>query len=167
MFKQLAAVSAFALCFAAGAIAIAETSAGAAGAGPAAAAQNLAPVDTMSCDQMSAEMASDGQRMRAQLDPQFGADAQAQYNDAMQKEKQIQQQTMSPGNVIACMIPFMCAAAQQQQQQQQNATADAQRNQAMAQTQMNRLNASMNGIDQARVQAISNRFQAMHCQTPH
>jgi hypothetical protein len=176
MFKLLAAVSALAMCVTAGAIA--QTHAGANGAAAAGASVDAAtskqaalpPVDAMTCDQMQAEMAADGQTMRGQLDPQFGVEAQAQYSDAMQKEKQAQLQAVSPQNIIACMIPFMCPLsqqAQQQQQQAQNAGAEQQRNQARAQVQMNRLNASMNGLDQARLQALSNRFQAQHCQTPH
>jgi hypothetical protein len=174
MFKLLAAVSALAICLTAGAIA--QTHAGANGAAAGASADATSkqasppPVDAMTCDQMQAEMAADGQVMRGQLDPQFGVEAQAQYNEAMQKEKEAQAQAVSPQNIIACMIPFMCPVtqqAQQQQQQAQNAGAEQQRNQARTQAQMNRLNASMNGLDQARLQALSNRFQAQHCQTPH
>ena len=160
MLKHLAAISVIALCCTAAAFADTNNHV-AANAPPANTAQaNLPPVDSMTCDQMQSEMTTDGQVMSHQLDPQFGVDAQAQYNDAMQKEREINQQ--APANALACMIPFMCAAAQHQQQQQ--AQGDMAQNQARAQTQMNRLNASMNGLDQARVQAINNRWQAQHCQ---
>ena len=161
MLKHLATVSVIALCCSAAA-AFADTNNHVAASAPAAntAQANLPPVDNMTCDQMQAEMTTDGQVMSHQLDPQLGVDARAQYNEAMQKEREINQQ--APANALACMIPFMCAAAQHQQQQQ--AQADAAQNQARAQTQMNRLNASMNGLDQARMQAINNRWQAQHCQ---
>lgn len=130
----------------------------------AAQAQNhtaLPPVDTMTCDQMQAEMTTAGQQMNSQLDPQFGVEAQAMANEAQQKQREAQQQAMNP----ACFIPFvgMACAAQQQQHAQQDAVGNQQRMQA----QMNRLNASMAGLDQQRLQAIGARFEAQHCQTPH
>lgn len=163
MLKHLAAVSVIALCCTAAALADTNNHAAANAPAANAAQANLPPVDTMTCDQMQAEMTADGQVMSHQLDPQFGVDAQSQYNEAMQKEREINQQ--APVNALACMIPFMCAAAQHQQQQQ--AQADAAQNQARTQTQMNRLNASMNGLDQARMQAINSRWQAQHCQGSH
>jgi hypothetical protein len=125
--------------------------------------QTLPPVDTMTCDQMMAEMTTAGQQMHGQLDPQFGVEANAMAQEAQQKQREAQQQAMNP----ACFIPFvgMVCAAQQQQQQQQ-AQADAPRQQARMQAQMDRLNNSMAGIDQQRMMAMSNRFQAQHCQTP-
>jgi hypothetical protein len=161
MFKHLAAMSVIALCCAAAAASADTNNHVTANATAASTAQAPLPsVDAMTCNQMQAEMTADGQVMSHQLDPQFGADAQAQYNEAMQKEREINQQ--APANALACMIPFMCAAAQHHQQQQ--AQADMAQNQAHAQTQMNRMNASMNGLDQARMQAINNRWQAQHCQ---
>jgi len=118
------------------------------------------PVDTMTCDQMQAEMTTAGQQMNSQLDPQFGVEAQAMANEAQQKQRQAQQQAMNP----ACLIPIigMACAAQQQQQGQQDAAANQQRMQA----QMNRIDASMAGLDQQRLQAMSTRFEQQHCQTP-
>jgi hypothetical protein len=120
----------------------------------------LSPVDTMTCDQMQAEMMVAGQRMNSQLDPQFGVEAQAMHNEAQQKQREAQQQAMNP----TCFIPIIgmaCAA-----QQQQHAQGDAAANQQRMQAQMNRLDASMAGLDQQRLMAISDRFQAQHCQAP-
>lgn len=132
----------------------------------AAQAQNqtaLPPVDTMTCVQMQAEMTTAGQQMNRQLDPQFGVEAQAMSNEAQQKQREAQQQAMNP----ACFIPFvgMACAAQQQQHAQQDAAANQQRMQA----QMDRVDASMAGLDQQRLQAMSARYESMHCQdqAPH
>ena len=102
MLKHLAAVSVIALCCTAAALADTNNHAAANAPAANAAQANLAPVDTMTCDQMQAEMTADGQVMSHQLDPQFGVDAQAQYNEAMQKEREINQQ--APANALACMI---------------------------------------------------------------
>ncbi len=135
----------------------------------AAQAQNqtaLPPVDTMTCEQMQAEMTSAGQQMSSQLDPQFGVEAQAMADEAQEKQRQAQSQAMGMG--VMCAIPIVgmaCMAGQQQQaaQAQQQAAANRQRMQA----QMDRLDASMAGIDQQRMMAMSNRFEAQHCQAPH
>lgn len=123
------------------------------------------PVETMTCDQMLAEMTGAGQTMHGQLDPQFGVEANAMAQEAQEKQRQAQQQAM--GMSAVCAIPGMgaaCMAAQQQQAAQ--AQADAPRQHARMQAQMDRLNNSMAGLDQQRLQAISARFEAMHCQTP-
>jgi len=175
MLKHLVAASVIAICCASAALAqpngsansnatantnTAEANAAAGAAGGAQA--NLAPVATMTCDQMRAEMTSGGQTMSRQLDPQFGVEAQSMYNEAQQREREAMAQ--APANALACLIPFVCAAAQQHQQQQ--AQADDAQNQARMQAQMNRLNASMNGLDQGRMRAITDRWQALHCQAP-
>jgi hypothetical protein len=125
--------------------------------------QSLPPVDTMTCDQMSAEMMTAGQQMHGQLDPQFGVEANAMQQETQQKQREAQQQVANP----MCYIPFMgMACAAQQQREQQQAQADAPRQQARMQAQMDRLNNSMAGIDQQRMMAMSNRFEAQHCQAP-
>jgi len=125
----------------------------------------LPPVDTMTCDQMIAEMTTAGQQMNSQLDPQFGVEANAMMNEAQQKQRQAQSQAVGMG--VMCAIPIVgmaCMAGQQQQaaQAQQQTAANQQRMQA----QMDRMDASMAGIDQQRMMAMSNRFEAQHCQTP-
>ncbi|MFT3726223.1 MAG: hypothetical protein QM759_00145 [Terricaulis sp.] len=165
MLRHLVAVSAIAVCCTAAAFAqTGGAGAPSTAASAASAAQaNLPPVDTMTCAQMQTEMTADGQVMSHQLDPQFGAEAQSMYNEAQQREREAQAQ--APVNALACLIPFVCAAAQQHQQQQ--AQGEAAQNQQRMQAQMGRLNSSMNGLDQTRMQAISTRWEAQHCQTPH
>lgn len=124
--------------------------------------QTLPAVDTMTCDQMQAELTTSGMQMHNQLDPQFGVEANAMAQEAQEKQRQAQQQAMNP----ACFIPFVgMACAAQQQQQAQQAQADAPRQQARMQAQMDRLNNSMSGLDQQRLQALSQRFEAQHCQS--
>ncbi len=124
--------------------------------------QALPPVDTMTCDQMTAEMGAAGQQMQAHLDPQFGVEAHAMQQEAQQKEREAVSQA-APNPV--CFIPFMAmACAAQQQHQAQQSQQEAAANQARTQAQMNRLNNSMAGLDQARLQAINNRYQQMNCQ---
>jgi hypothetical protein len=132
---------------------------------PLAAQAETAPpsVDTMSCEQMQAEMVVAGQRMRSQLDPQFGVEANAMAQEAQQKQHQAAQQAMNP----TCFIPIIgMACAAQQQQQAQQSQQDAAANQQRMQAQMDRLNSSMNGIDQDRMRAINNRFVQMRCPMP-
>ena len=125
--------------------------------------QALPPVDTMSCDQMTAEMGAAGRQMQAHLDPQFGVEANAMQQDAQQKQREAMAQAAAPNPV--CFIPFMAmACAAQQQHQAQQSTQEAAANQARMQAQMNRLDNSMAGLDQARLQAINNRYQQMNCQ---
>ena len=160
MLKPLSAFAALAVLAATAALAEPQVS-------PPVAAQSEAaappPVDTMTCDQMLAEMTGAGRQMNSQLDPQFGVDANAMMNEAQQKQRQAQSQAVGMG--VMCAIPGLgmaCAAAAQQQAAQ--AQADAPRQQARMQAQMDRLNNSMDGIDQQRMMAMSNRFEAQHCQ---
>lgn len=165
MLKHVVAVSIIALCCATAAMARPNDQPATNAASAAAAAQtqtNLPPVDTMTCDQMQAEMTTSGQTMQRQLDPQFGVEAQAMHDEAQQRQREAAAQ--APVNALACLIPFACAAVQQHQQQVSQ--AEAARNQARMQAQMDRLHASMNGLDQDRMQAISTRWQSLHCQMP-
>lgn len=165
MFKHLAVVSAVALCCTAAALAQTNPQASDSLPPPSATQASVPPVDTMTCDQMQAEMTGSGQTMSHQLDPQFGVEAQAMRNDAEEKQREAQQQiAQAPANALACMIPFMCHVTQQHQQQVSQ--EEAARNQARMQAQMGRLNNSMTGLDQGRMQAIMNRWQAQHCQMP-
>lgn len=150
MLKPLSAFAALAVLATAAAFAEPQFTA------PAAQTQTAPPpVDTMNCDQMIAEMTTAGQQMHSQLDPQFGVEAEAMANEAQQKQREAQQQAMNP----ACFIPFVgMACAAQQQHQAQQAQADAPRQQARMQAQMDRVNNSMAGIDQNRMQAMSTRL---------
>src|SRR5690349_9629654 len=107
MLKPLSAFAALAIFTAA--IALADTQPNTASSAPA--QQALPPVDSMTCDQMLAEMTTAGQQMSSHLDPQFGVEANAMAQEAQQKQREAQQQAMNP----ACFIPFvgMACAAQQ------------------------------------------------------
>lgn len=150
MLKHFLAAAAFAVCFI-----------------PHASAQEaLLPVEEMNCDQMTAEMMVAGQQMNSQLDPEFAREAQA-----MQQEAQAGQQRPSiaagVGMGIACSIPgigMACMTAQQAQAA--NAARDAEQNQARMDAQVDRLNSSMAGLDQNRLMAMSDRYEAMRCQAP-
>jgi hypothetical protein len=160
MLKPLSAFAALAVLVATAALAEPQVNAPIAAQSEAAA---LAPVDTMTCEQMQAEMTGAGQQMHNQLDPQFGVEAQAMAQEAQEKQRQAQQQAMNP----TCFIPVIgMVCAVQQQHQAQQSQQDAAANQQRMQAQMDRLNTSMAGIDQQRMMAMSNRFQAQHCQTP-
>ncbi|MBC7768956.1 MAG: hypothetical protein H7124_09225 [Phycisphaerales bacterium] len=121
------------------------------------------PVGTMNCAQMQAEMTVAGQRMSAQLDPEFATEAQAMHDEAQAAQRP--SVATGIGASIACSIPGVglgCMAAQQAQVAQ--AQRDAAQNQARMQAQMNRLDQSMEGIDQDRMMAMSQRYEAMNCQ---
>jgi hypothetical protein len=119
----------------------------------------------MTCEQMQAELGVAGQRMNAQLDPEFSSEAQAMWDESQQA---------SPPNIaagvgasIACSIPgvgMACMAAQQAQAAQAQQEAD--QNIARMEAQGDRLNAAMDGLDQQRLMALSQRFEEQRCQTP-
>lgn len=122
-------------------------------------------VEEMSCDEMTAEMVVAGQQMNSQLDPEFAREAQA-----MQQEAQSDQRpsiAAAAGTTLVCSIPgvgIACMAAQQAQMA--NAQNQAEQNRARMDAQVDRLNSSMAGLDQNRLMAISDRYEAMHCQAP-
>jgi hypothetical protein len=130
-------------------------------------AQNGAPplVETMTCDQMTAEMMVAGQRMNAQMDPEFAAEAQAMQQEAQNAQRPTMVAGIGAG--LACSIPgvgMACMAAQQAQMA--DAQAQAQANRQRMDAQIGRVNDSMEGLDQNRLMAISDRYEAMNCQAP-
>jgi hypothetical protein len=73
----------------------------------------------------------------------------------------------SIGTGIACSLPGVAYACMANQAAQaQNAQAQADQNIARMNAQSDRLNASMAGLDQQRMMAISDRFTEMQCETP-
>lgn len=162
MHKPLAALAALAVCAAAPVLAQTDPVTPQATTPEAAAP---APVETLTCDQMQAEMTVAGQRMQAQLDPNFATEAQAMQSDAQRRQQQAM--TGAVGNAALCMIPgigITCAVSQQAQAA--NARTEAARNEARMQAQMDRLDASMEGTDLQRMEAINQRWGAQHCQPP-
>jgi hypothetical protein len=125
----------------------------------------LPAVDTLTCDQMQAEMMSAGQQMHAQMDPNFATDVQT-MRDTM-TERQRQATAGAVGTGLMCAVPglgMVCAAAQQAQMSQQ--MAHAQEDQARMNHITGSIQNSMAGIDQERMTAISNRWESQHCQMP-
>jgi hypothetical protein len=126
----------------------------------------LPSVDTMSCDQMMAELVVAGQRMNSQLDPEFATEAQAMAAQA-QGASGAGAIAQGVGMSVACSIPgvsMFCMAAMQAQALTQGAQAE--QNFERMQTQMERLEKAMEGIDVERMQALSQRFEAQACKVP-
>ncbi|MGD9816267.1 MAG: hypothetical protein AB7Q23_03115 [Hyphomonadaceae bacterium] len=94
-------------------------------------------VETMTCEQMTAELGMAGAQMNRQLDPEFAREAQAQQQ-----------------------------AAQGGQAQEGSYADQAARNRARHDAQMGRLQDSMAGLDQARLMAMAQRFEQLRCETP-
>jgi hypothetical protein len=122
-------------------------------------AQTLPPVETMTCEQMQAEMTVAGQQMSAQLDPEFAAEAQRMHAESQAASNARPSIVGGIGQGIACSLPGVAYACMA------NQAAQAQ-NQARMNAQMDRLNASMVGIDQQRMMAVSDRFTEQRCETP-
>ncbi len=97
---------------------------------------SLQAVNTLTCDQMLAEMHAAGVKMRAQMDPSFAANAQSQYD-------KMRSGAAGPATAEA-------AAANRAQRDQMGAQVVG----------------SMQGIDMQRMQAINTRFSAQKCPTP-
>lgn len=100
---------------------------------------SLPAVNTLTCDQMMAEMMSAGQRMSGQMDPSMGANAQA-LNQQMQSG--------------------------QRSNRGRPTEAEAAANREQMATMGNQMADSMQGIDVNRMMAISDRFQSERCPTP-
>lgn len=121
------------------------------------------PVESMSCEQMTAEMIVAGQRMSAQMDPEFASEAQAMHDEAQAGQRGAMATGMGtsalcsvPGLGMACMAAQQAQAARMQAQQQEHMERmDAQ---------IDRLNASMEGLDQQRLMAMNERYQELGCQ---
>jgi hypothetical protein len=153
MLKHVFAAAAFAACLAT----------------PADAQEIAAPlpaVDTMTCEQMNAEMMTAGMQMNSQLDHEGFASEQADIQADMERR---QSQAMAGAGAAAavCMIPGMgyaCVAAQQAQAARaQEGMAESQ---ARTDRQVGRIQDSMAGLDQNRLMAINDRHQQMQCPTP-
>jgi hypothetical protein len=125
--KHLLTTAALCLCFSASALAQEAT------APPA--------VETMTCEQMIAEMSVAGQQMNAQLDPEFAREAQAMHDQAQ-------------------------GGAQSAPQGRAAQAAAAEQNRARMGAQAQRVQDSMAGLDQNRLMAMATRFEQLGCQTP-
>jgi hypothetical protein len=123
------------------------------------------PVDTMTCDQMLAELTVAGQKMNSQLDPEFAREAQAMANEA--QGPSAGSMVGGVGSAIACSLPgigMLCMAGMQAQAMAQGDQAG--QNIERMQAQMERLQKAMEGLDQDRLTALSQRFEEQSCPVP-
>ena len=97
---------------------------------------SLQPVETLTCEQMLAEMHAAGRKMSQQMDPSFAANAQEQY-------EQMRNPTPQPATA------------------EQAAANRAQRDRMGAQ-----VVGSMQGIDLQRMMAVNTRFSSQKCPAP-
>jgi hypothetical protein len=123
-------------------------------------AQTLEPpaIETMTCAQMQDELVVAGQRMNTQLDPEFATEAQAMQQEAQGAGRR--NAAGAFGSAAVCAIPGLgaaCVAAQRAQAESMRGQA-AEHN-ARMQAQVDRLGASMQGLDQDRLTALSQRFE--------
>lgn len=175
MLKYLAAAAIFAACFATpadaqqgGAPPMPESMTNVLNQlnGPADA--TLQPVETLTCDQMYAEMFTAGQQMNAQLDPSFAGNVQSMQDD-MERQRAAARNSMAAGigMGLACSLPgvgMACAAAQQAQAVNQG--RQARENQERMLALGDQVAQSTQGIDMQRMEAISNRWSSQSCEAP-
>ena len=123
------------------------------------------PVESMTCEQMTAELVVAGQKMNAGLDPEFAKEAQA-----MAAEAQGSSAGAIAGGVgmsIACSIPgigMLCMVGQQAQAMAQGDKTE--QNIERMEAQMERLRRAMEGLDMDRLTAMSQRFEEQKCEVP-
>ena len=101
---------------------------------------SLPAVNTLTCDQMMAEMMSAGQRMNGQMDPSMAANAQALRDETQ-------------GRGVGPNAPRPTEA---------QAAANRERMAGLG----NQVMDSTQGIDMNRMMAVSDRLQSEHCPTP-
>jgi hypothetical protein len=128
-------------------------------------ASELPAVETMTCDQMLAEMTVAGQQMNARLDPEFAREAQAMADQAQGPSTGAV--VGGVGQAIMCSLPgiglFCAITSQATSMGQAGATEE---NIARMQAQMDRLQKAMEGLDMVRMQTMAERFEAQKCEVP-
>ena len=124
------------------------------------------PIESMTCEQMTAELVAAGQKMNEQMDPEFAKEAQAMAAEA-QGTGSTGSMIGGVGSAIACSLPgigMLCMVGQQAQAMAQG--DQSQQNIERMQAQMERLEKAMEGLDQERLTAMSQRFEEQKCQVP-
>ncbi len=126
-----------------------------------------APVDSMSCEQLYAEVMVAGQRMSGQLDPRLGAMAQERMRQANDPAAYAKASGALAAESAACSNPLTMASCRAMQQSRAaEAQAQVADNQAkMAQMQA-MMQAATSGIDMQRMQASQTRIEALKCPQP-
>ncbi len=126
---------------------------------------NQIPVDTLSCDQMVAEMSVAGQQMGAQMDPNLSANIQEMQDESQSRMREAQAAILGAG--LVCAVPGLgmaCVAVQQAQIAQQMSHRDE--DQQRMDTIIGSMNDATAGMDMQRMQALSERFESENCPTP-
>ncbi len=137
---------------------------------PVASGQTLAPVESMTCAQMSAEMMTAGQLMKSQFDPNYVSDMQRGANDIRQQRDAAA--AAAPGmtaSSLACSAGVVAACVANSAKGREldaTAAANAPRNQAYAERGLSGALNATRGLDMARMQALGTRFEAQRCQMP-
>jgi hypothetical protein len=127
------------------------------------ASDTLPAVETMTCDQMLAELTVAGQKMNSQMDPEFAREAQAMADQAQGPSTGAV--VGGVGQAIACSLPgigLLCGVTAQMS----GTEGASEEHMARLQAQMERLEKAMEGLDMARLQMMSERFEAQKCEVP-
>ena len=122
-------------------------------------------VETMDCSQMTAEMIVAGKRMKDQMDPEFAKEAQAMMAEAQADATGAIVQGV--GMSLACAIPgidMFCMITNPLQSMMQGGQAEE--NMARMEAQAARMEKAMEGLDMARLEALSQRFEQQKCKVP-
>lgn len=129
----------------------------------------LVPVETMTCEQMAPELMAAGQQMSAQLDPSFAGNVQSYHDDVQRRQAGAMASGVATGigTGLMCSIPgigMACGAMMQAQManQMRQAQVDQQRMDVI----LGQVNESTQGLDLARMQALSERWEAQGCEMP-
>lgn len=124
-----------------------------------------APVETLTCEQMQAEMIVAGQLMQSQMDPNFAANVQEMQDESQRRMSAARAGMVGTG--VVCAIPGLgmaCTAAANAMAASQMAHADEDR--ARRDRLIGGIQSSMVGIDMDRATAINARWQSQGCQMP-
>ena len=125
----------------------------------------LPAVETMTCEQMQAEMTAAGQLMNQQMDPNLGADIEAMQENSRQRMEDARAGAVGAG--IICSIPGMgmaCTAAMNAQVAEQMSHADEDR--ARVDAMVGGMQNATASIDQQRMTLVAERWERESCQAP-
>jgi hypothetical protein len=126
---------------------------------------DLAPVDTLTCEQMQAEMTIAGQAMSQNMDPNMAANIERMRDDAGNNMAETGAGIVGtgllcsvPGLGVACMAATSALAARQEKQ-----AAEAHKQTDAVVGSMNQATA---GLDIERLMAVAGRWESEGCTAP-
>lgn len=125
----------------------------------------LPAVDTLSCEQMHAEMMVAGQQMQSQLDPSMETNITSLQADMQRQQRGAMAGAMGAG--LMCAVPGLgmaCGAVMNAQMASQ--MRQGQQSQDRMDVIMGQMNDSTQGLDLARMQALNERWESQQCQMP-